>query len=73
MVLTAADNVKFQRACKNLIAEYDRIFRKSLSLFDTIMWDLRVFVFKIRFRKEIASMDENKMYFPDGSLFDAIS
>ena len=34
------------------------MIRSPLSLIDAIAWDLRVFFFKLRFRKELAMTDQ---------------
>ena len=47
-------NTEFQQAYRNMKAEEARMIRSPLSLIDAIYWDLRVLLFKLRFRREIA-------------------
>jgi hypothetical protein len=55
---TAAENTEFQQAYRSMRAGEARMIRSPLSLIDAIAWDLRVFFFKLRFRKELAMTDQ---------------
>ena len=63
---TATEDTEFQRACRNLVLEHDRLFERSLCLINVAMWNLRVFAFKLRFRKELAVLNETRQEFFSG-------
>jgi hypothetical protein len=67
--MTATENTTFQLAFRKMEADGARMMGRPMSLIDAISWSVRALFFEIKYRKELATMDQTWLNLPENTRY----